>query len=48
MRLDTVIVDTDAGRLFLLWRAQVAVREPGAVRTIQVLSGAGTPARKAA
>jgi hypothetical protein len=48
MRLDTVIVDTDAGRLFLLWRAQAAVREPGAVRTIQVLSGAGTPARTVA
>lgn len=41
--LDTVIVDTDAGRLFLLWRTQVPVREPTAVRTIQVIAGAGTP-----
>ena len=41
--LDTVIVDTDDGRLFLLWRTQVPVREPTAVRTIHVIAGAGTP-----
>jgi hypothetical protein len=43
--LDTVIVDTDASRLILLWRTQVAVREPTAVRTIRVVAGAGTPPR---
>lgn len=46
--LDTVIVDADAGRLFLLWRTQVPVREPTAVRTIRVVAGAGTPPRPAA
>jgi hypothetical protein len=46
--LDTVIVDADAGRLLLLWRAQVPVREPTAVRTIRVVPGPGTPAKAAA
>jgi len=43
MSLDTVIVDTDLGKLFLFWRGQVAVREPTAVRSIRVVPGAGTP-----
>ncbi len=46
--LDTVIVDTDARKLFLLWRAQVLVREPTAVRTINVVPGAGAPQKAAA
>jgi hypothetical protein len=45
--LDTVIVDTDAGRVFLYWRTQVRVREPTAVRTIEVIAGAGTPPKLA-
>lgn len=40
-RLDTVIVDTDAGKLFLLWRTQLRVREYGSVRTLQISPGAG-------
>jgi hypothetical protein len=46
--LDTVIVDTDAGALFLLWRTQVPVREPTAVRTIRIVPGAGTPPKPVA
>lgn len=43
--LDTVIVDTDGGKLSLLWRGQLAVREPTAVRSMRVAPGAGTPPR---
>ncbi len=43
LALDTVVLDTDAGKLFLLWRGELVVREPTAVRSIRVLSGAGTP-----
>jgi hypothetical protein len=43
--LDTVIVDTDAERLFLYWRTQVSVLEPTAVTTIAIVPGAGTPAK---
>ncbi len=46
--LDTVIVDTDAGRVFLSWRTQVPVREPTAVATIEIVPGAGTPPKPAA
>jgi hypothetical protein len=46
--LDTVIVDVDAGRLFLLWRTQVPVREATAVRTVRIVPGAGTPPRATA
>jgi hypothetical protein len=46
--LDTVIVDTDAGTLFLFWRTQVPVREPTAVRTIRILPGVGTPPKPVA
>lgn len=46
--LDTVIVDTDAGKVFLYWRTQVPVREPTAVRSIEVIAGAGTPPGPAA
>lgn len=46
--LDTVIVDTDAGRIFVLWRTQVPVREPTAVATIRIVPGAGTPPKAAA
>jgi hypothetical protein len=45
--LDTVIVDTDAARLFLYWRCQVPVREPTAVATIAIVPGEGTPRRPA-
>lgn len=41
--LETVVVDTDARKLFLLWRGQLSVREAAAVRTIRVVPGAGTP-----
>jgi len=44
--LDTVIVDVDAATLSLFWRTQVVVREPTAVRTIQVVAGAGTPPKR--
>jgi len=47
MALDTVILDTDAGKLFLLWRGELVVREPTAVRSIRVMAGAGTPAKPA-
>ncbi len=43
LALDTVILDTDAGKLFLLWRGELVVREPTAVRSIRVVPGAGTP-----
>jgi hypothetical protein len=50
-RLDTVILDTDAGKVFLLWKGeQVLRREPTEVRTMQVsqpgaqVSLAGGPA----
>lgn len=43
LALDTVVVDADAGRLFLHWRGQVPVREPTAVRSIRVVPGAGKP-----
>src|SRR5262249_27296625 len=46
--LDTVIVDTDARKLLLLWRAQVPVREPTTVRTIKIAAAAGTPQRAVA
>lgn len=43
-RLDTVILDTDAGQVFLLWRGQLALRrEPLEVRAIQVRPGGGAP-----
>jgi hypothetical protein len=48
MNLDTVIVDTHAGVLFLFWRTQVPVREPTAVRTIRINPSAGTPPKSAA
>ncbi|HEY7725133.1 MAG TPA: DUF2169 domain-containing protein [Anaeromyxobacteraceae bacterium] len=47
-RLDTVILDTDAGKLFLLWKGEVPVREPTAVRSIRIVPGAGTPPLPAA
>jgi hypothetical protein len=47
MNLDTVIVDTELGKLLLFWRGQVPVREPTAVRTIRIVPGAGTPAKPA-
>lgn len=38
-RLDTVILDTDAGKVFVLWKGeQVLRREPTEVRTMQVSS----------
>ncbi len=43
MALDTVILDTDAGKLFLLWRGELVVREPTAVRSIRLLDGAAQP-----
>jgi hypothetical protein len=46
--LDTVIVDTDAGKLFLLWRGQIPVREPTAVRSIRIVPAAGTPPKASA
>jgi len=46
--LDTVIVDTDAGKVFVLWRGQLEVAEPTAVRSIRVVPGAGTPPAPAA
>ena len=45
--LDTVILDTDAGKLFLLWKGELVVREPTAVRTIRIVPGAGTPPKPA-
>ena len=47
MGLDTVILDTDAGKLFLLWKGELVVREPTAVRTIRIVPGAGTPPKPA-
>lgn len=47
MALDTVILDMDAGKLFLLWRGELVVREPTAVRSIRVVPGAGTPPKPA-
>jgi hypothetical protein len=44
MQLDTVILDTDARKLFLLWKGATPVREPTAVRTLRIVPGAGTPA----
>lgn len=41
--LDTVVVDTDAQKLFLFWRGQLSVREAAAVRTIRIVPGEGTP-----
>jgi hypothetical protein len=46
--LDTVVLDTDASKLFLLWRGELVVREPTAVKSIRVLPGAGTPPKSAA
>jgi hypothetical protein len=48
LALDTVVLDTDAGKLFLLWRGELVVREPTALRSIRVMSGPGTPASPAA
>jgi hypothetical protein len=44
MQLDTVILDTDARKLFLLWKGASPVQEPTAVRTLRIVPGAGTPA----
>jgi hypothetical protein len=41
--LDTVIVDTDARKVFLFWRGQVTVKEPTAVRSVRIRPGPGTP-----
>jgi len=41
MNLDTVIIDSDAGRLLLFWRGKVSVREPTSVRSIRVVAGTG-------
>jgi hypothetical protein len=39
-RLDTVIVDTDAGKVFLLWRGSLVLRqEPTEVRSMEVRAG---------
>jgi hypothetical protein len=46
--LDTVILDTDEGKLSLVWRGELVVREPTAVRSIRIVPGAGTPAGPAA
>jgi hypothetical protein len=46
--LDTVILDTDEGKVSLLWKGEVAVREPTAVRTVRIEPGAGTPPGPAA
>lgn len=49
MSLDTVIVDTDASRLFLLWRGGVVLRDPTGVETVRVVSEAKvTPAARKA
>jgi hypothetical protein len=45
MKLDTVIVDTDAARAFLIWRGNVSLRDPTGVETVRVESEA--PARPA-
>jgi hypothetical protein len=42
-RLDTVIIDTEVGKVFFLWRAQGFIREPSAVRSVQVKPGVGMP-----
>jgi hypothetical protein len=45
-RLDTVIVDTDAGKVFVLWKGeQVLRREPTEIRTMAV-SQPGAPASR--
>jgi hypothetical protein len=46
--LDTVIVDADGRKLFLLWRTQFPVQEPTAVRTIEVTAGEGSSQKAAA
>jgi hypothetical protein len=47
-RLDTVIVDTDAGKVFLLWKGELALRrEPLEVRALRVAAGAGVPPGRA-
>lgn len=48
MALETVILDTDAGLLLLLWKGEQRVREPTAVRSIRIAPGAGTPPLPAA
>lgn len=41
-RLDTVIVDTDAGKVFMLWKGELALRrEPLEVSALEVAAGAG-------
>jgi hypothetical protein len=47
MSLDTVIVDTDGGKLSLLWKGELVVREPTAVRSIRIAPAAGTPPKAA-
>lgn len=42
-QLDTVILDTDAGKVFVIWKGETTVREPTAVRSIRIVPGAGTP-----
>ena len=44
--LDTMIVDMDEAKLLLLWRGELGVSEPTAVRAIRVIPGAGTPAKR--
>lgn len=41
--LDTVIVDTDREKLFLLWKGELRLREPTAARALWIVPGAGTP-----
>ncbi len=41
--LDTVVIDTDEAKLFLLWRGQLVLRrEPGEIRSIAVRPGTGS------
>jgi hypothetical protein len=41
MRLDTVIIDTDAWKLFLLWKGELVLRrEPTEVRSMEIRTGA--------
>lgn len=50
-RLDTVIVDTDARKVFLFWRGEVVLaREPTEVRSIEIRADSGTrePSRRVA
>ncbi len=45
LQLDTVVVDTDAAKVFLFWRGQLVLhREPLEVRSMRVLAGAAMTA----